>query len=93
MRVGGFGVVFSNEEIGNFYSPVTRNPPAEVTITVVDVQACALALVTCMELGMENVTINTDSKVIKNIIGKYLNEWKSNDWENPDGSDLVVNLK
>ena len=85
--------MFSNEDIGRFYSPVTHNPPGHVDITAVEVQACALALITCRECGLEEVKINTDSRLIYNVVNKWMKQWKANDWKKSDGSKLTLNLK
>ena len=50
-----------------------------------ELQAAVLGLEQALQHKFKNVVLNTDSKLLENIMTKWMDEWKGRNWKKADG--------
>ena len=96
-RIAGVGVVFDSD-LPSLYGPVEFNLTERATNNAAELQAAILGLEHAKQKGFNFVELNTDSKLLHDIMTKWLDQWKANSWKKSEekpvkiSSDLVKKL-
>ena len=61
---------------------------AKATNNKAELQAAVLGLEEAKEHNFKKVELNTDSKLLKHVMTKWIDEWKERNWKKLDGSTL-----
>jgi len=91
-RVGGFGIVYDGNILPNLYGPLKENLTEKATNNVAELQAAILGLQFAKSKGYTRVEAITDSKLLENIMTKWLDQWKERGWKKSCGSPLVISV-
>lgn len=89
-HIAGVGVVYNDPSIPYLYGPVESNMTAKATNNKADLQAAVLGLEEAKEHNFKKVELNTDSKLLKHVMTKWIDEWKERNWKKLDGSTLKL---
>jgi len=87
----GVGVVFGDPSLPYLYGPVQDNLTEKATNNAAELQAAILGLEQAQARNYKEIKLNTDSKLLKNIMTKWLDQWKRSNWIKSDG-DKPKNL-
>lgn len=82
--------MYDNPSLPYLYGPVESNMTAKSTNNKAELQAAVLGLEEAKEHNYKRVEPNTDSKLLENVMTKWVDEWKERNWKKLDGSTLKL---
>eukprot|EP00092_Neocalanus_flemingeri_P028196 GFUD01030620.1.p1 GENE.GFUD01030620.1~~GFUD01030620.1.p1 ORF type:complete len:347 (-),score=85.39 GFUD01030620.1:60-1100(-) len=91
-RVAGVGVVFGHPSLPHLYGPVEYNMTEKATNNAAELQAAILGLEQAKANNFKTVEMNTDSKLLENIMTRWLDQWKANGWKKSGGDPLKISV-
>lgn len=77
---GGWGVICSKFRVSGGLRHTTNN--------AMEMTAVVKALETCLEKGILDIKLITDSNYVKNGITSWIRNWKRNGWRTASGGDV-----
>jgi len=91
-RVAGVGVVSGHPCMPHMYGPVEFNGTELATNNAAELQAAILGLEQALYRGIRSVKLHTDSKLLENIMNKWMEQWKANNWRKCDGAPPKISI-
>ena len=89
-KVAGLSVIFSDTALAPIRQYLSGKQVPKLTASVAEVQAVVLGLERAKTQGFLCVEIRTTSRLLEEIISKWLVIWKKNKWRRGNGGRLVI---
>ena len=89
-KVAGISVIFSDTALAPIRQYLSGKQVPKLTASVAEVQAVVLGLERAKTQGFLCVEIRTTSRLLEEIISKWLVIWKKNKWRRGNGGRLVI---
>jgi len=85
-KIAGVGVVFGHRSLPPLFGPVKHNLTEAATNNAAELQAAIIGLEEAKAKNIKVVAMHTDSELLVNIMTKWIDQWKANNWKKSDGT-------
>ena len=87
---GGICVIFSDRSVPQITKSMSESQFPKLTNSIVDIWSVVLGLQTARDNGYQMVEIRTPSRLLGEVLTKWLDVWKKNKWKRGNGGRLVI---
>jgi len=87
---GGICAIFSDKNVPQITQSMSESQFPKLTNSIVDIWSVVHGLQTARDNGYQMVEIRTASRLLKEVLTKWLDVWKKNKWKKGNGGRLVI---